>query len=71
MKMVRCKVCSKINNKDKLSMLKLDSFIKHSCLNKCISISRIEIKEGQEEKEICAIYCNLASSQTRMSNDEF
>jgi hypothetical protein len=71
MKLVRCKVCSKINNKDKLSMFKLDFFIKHSCLNKCISTSRTRIKEGHEEKEICAICCNLASAQTRMSNDEF
>jgi hypothetical protein len=43
-------------------MPKLDSFIKHLGLNKCISTIKIGIKEGREEKEICAICCNLAST---------
>jgi hypothetical protein len=62
MRMVRCRVCSKINNRKKLLTPKLDSFIKHSGLNKCINIIKIGVKEGQKEKEICAICCNLAST---------
>jgi len=35
MKMMRCKVCSKIQGIDKLLVPKLDFFIKHSSLKKC------------------------------------
>ncbi len=71
MKMVRCRVSFKINSRKKLLMPKLDSFIKHSSLNKCTNTIRIGVKEGRKEKEICAICCNLASAQARMSNEEF
>jgi hypothetical protein len=39
MKMVRCKVCSKIEGIDKLVVPKFDYFIKHSNLGKC-SVAR-------------------------------
>jgi hypothetical protein len=33
--MVKCRVCSKVKGNDKLLVLKLDSLIKHSGLQKC------------------------------------
>jgi hypothetical protein len=37
MKIVKCKICSSIEGKNKL-VLKLNPLIKHSCFDKCIKI---------------------------------
>jgi hypothetical protein len=75
MRMVRCRVCSKINSRKKLSMPKLNSFIKHSSLKKCTNTTKIGVKEGQIYMCVCvcvcAMCCNLTSTQVRMSNDKF
>ncbi len=40
MRMMRCKVCSKIEEKEKLLVPKFEFFVKHAWLRKCITIQR-------------------------------
>ncbi len=68
MKMVRCKVCSKIEGIDKLLVPKFDSFIKHSSLGKC-SVARPRMVIGayyvtlnahvKNKKIYASIWCGM------------
>lgn len=40
MRMMRCKVCSKIEGREKLLVPKIDFLVKHAWLKKCITIQR-------------------------------
>lgn len=56
-RMVKCKVCSKIEGKDKLLVLKLDYFIKHLSLTKC-NVAQPRVING-------AYYVNLNNAHVK------
>jgi hypothetical protein len=67
MNMVICKICTNIEGKEKLLVLKLDSLVKHFGLRKCIK-ARPEIVVG--ELYICPINVHVQNKKLYASRGQ-